>query len=583
MINRLLTFALLALPILAHAQPFSLSDRAFLSAATFDPAGVSSSIRAWWEARLVTANDGDAIASWSDASGHGFTLAQATGANKPIYKSNQAGGVRPVLRFDGTNQFVTTTATIIATNITNWTVSWVARGTNPAHNNTVFDITEQTGTQSVLARNIFLNSSYSIQSQIRDAASHINTAQYPGDLSGWVVGTSTRNGDTVKLRINGSWVSTNSASAIGAVDSGTYNTTIGAVKNSIGLANYLEGDVYGVTVYTSTLSDAQIQMLERYWTYQTTIPTVSLARNAANPVIPFGLVLTADAGRILEPTVMLDGATWKIWYSGLTNNGGGLNQGWQVLYATSADGIAWTKQGVVKTNAWEPDVVKVSSTYYMAHVLDTAYNVRLSSSANGTTWTDHGEIINLTDSVWSNIGPREPNLYYESGTYYCFYGDASTSDGRYRIGLSTCSGDPTVHANWACQATPVFSPTITAPRWNQGGDTESPCVRKYPSLIHPYVMSFIGYNNLAVVTNKPWRVGFAYADSPSGPWTEGRYSTELTIDTNGTWDDRIAGEATHLETGGTIYVYYAGGKVNGANQVGLATISLTDFQKWFLW
>ena len=68
-----------------------------------------------------------------------------------------------------------------------------------------------------------------------------------------------------------------------------------------------------------------------------------LTRIGESPVAPTGDPGDGDEGRILEPTVMLDGATWKLWYSGNAANTGGHGQDWDVFYATSADGITWTK------------------------------------------------------------------------------------------------------------------------------------------------------------------------------------------------------------------------------------------------
>lgn len=561
---------------------------AFQSSAGFNPTGVSpSTISAWWEASALNLNDGDAIATWPDSSGNLRDATQTSAGAKPHFKTNGVPSGLPVVRFDGTSDFMTVLKAVMGRTVTNWTVSWVAKSYNQQQNNTVFDITDSTGTASILTRNIFLASTFSVNAQSRDNASNSNVATTPNDMSSFVVCTSTRNGNEIKLRVNGTWVSTNSAATIGSMAAAVYYVTIGAVQNNFGsVANYMQGDIYGISVYISTLSDYQISALERYWIYRTTIPPQTFTRNATNPVIPLGAAGTGDGGRILEPTAILDGSTWKMWYCGITNNGAAnLGSGWNTFYATSSDGSAWTKQGIVKSGAWEPDVIKVSTNYYMAHVTDASFNVRLSTSTSGTNWTDLGEIINLTNSVWSDIGPREPCLYYESGTYYCYYADHATADGFYKLGVSVCSSDPTVLTNWVCQTTPLFSAESTAPRWNQGGDTESPCVRKYAWLPHPYLMTFIGYNPLTQGAGvaKTWRPGFAYADNPLGPWTECRYDPLMTIGTRTGWDGGVIAEMSHLESAGTMYFYYSGGTTSWTNQVGLATISTNQITKWLQW
>jgi hypothetical protein len=49
--------------------------------------------------------DDAAVATWSDLSGNGRDFTQGTAANRPLYKTNIVGG-KPVVRFDGSNDFL---------------------------------------------------------------------------------------------------------------------------------------------------------------------------------------------------------------------------------------------------------------------------------------------------------------------------------------------------------------------------------------------------------------------------------------------------------------------------------------------
>lgn len=64
-------------------------------------------LRAWYKADSLVLNDGDAVASWTDESGNSRHAVQATGANKPLYKTNIVNG-RPAIKFDGVNDFLAT-------------------------------------------------------------------------------------------------------------------------------------------------------------------------------------------------------------------------------------------------------------------------------------------------------------------------------------------------------------------------------------------------------------------------------------------------------------------------------------------
>lgn len=73
----------------------------------FAPTAITG-LKMWFDAGRITGlNDGDTIATWSDASGNGR---HATSAAGPTYKANIINGL-PVARFNGSNQYLATTTT----------------------------------------------------------------------------------------------------------------------------------------------------------------------------------------------------------------------------------------------------------------------------------------------------------------------------------------------------------------------------------------------------------------------------------------------------------------------------------------
>lgn len=69
----------------------------------FEPSDYGT-VFAWFYARSLSLNDGDAVTTWEDSySTH--DLSQATGANKPLYKIGIANG-QPALLFDGSNDYL---------------------------------------------------------------------------------------------------------------------------------------------------------------------------------------------------------------------------------------------------------------------------------------------------------------------------------------------------------------------------------------------------------------------------------------------------------------------------------------------
>jgi hypothetical protein len=76
----------------------------------FEPGQVTSALlQFWYAADRLQLTDGAAVSSWGDLSGSGLALAQATGANQPVYKTGIVNGL-PVVRFDGVNDLLQTAA-----------------------------------------------------------------------------------------------------------------------------------------------------------------------------------------------------------------------------------------------------------------------------------------------------------------------------------------------------------------------------------------------------------------------------------------------------------------------------------------
>lgn len=82
--------------------PFAIPSFGFL------PTKISG-CKLWLKADFITGlNDGDALATWPDASGNGNDTTQATLGNKPLYKTNIINSL-PSVKFDGTDDFMSGT------------------------------------------------------------------------------------------------------------------------------------------------------------------------------------------------------------------------------------------------------------------------------------------------------------------------------------------------------------------------------------------------------------------------------------------------------------------------------------------
>lgn len=86
---------------------FGLGTGSAGGSSAFAPTDVAG-LKFWLKADSLSLNDGDAVASWTDSSGSGNTATQGTAASKPTYKASIINSL-PVVRFDGSNDFLTVT------------------------------------------------------------------------------------------------------------------------------------------------------------------------------------------------------------------------------------------------------------------------------------------------------------------------------------------------------------------------------------------------------------------------------------------------------------------------------------------
>ena len=115
---------------------------------------------------------------------------------------------------------------------------------------------------------------------------------------------------------------------------------------------------------------------------------------------------------------------YHMWYTGYNDDKTDLVM--SLGYATSPDGIQWTRSGSnpIFTESWVEDVMvlRYDDVYYMfaegrndiAHML---------TSKNKINWTDHGSLdVRQTNGEPLVAGPYgTPTVYIEDGTWYLFY------------------------------------------------------------------------------------------------------------------------------------------------------------------
>ena len=81
------------------------------NAGAFDPKSITG-LTVWLKADAGITKDGSNLVSdWTDQSGNGNNFSQSTAGNKPTYTASAQNGL-PAITFDGTNDYMTTAATL---------------------------------------------------------------------------------------------------------------------------------------------------------------------------------------------------------------------------------------------------------------------------------------------------------------------------------------------------------------------------------------------------------------------------------------------------------------------------------------
>ena len=165
------------------------------------------------------------------------------------------------------------------------------------------------------------------------------------------------------------------------------------------------------------LATATMAMAQTNWT-----------KYAGNPVLGPGPSGQWDDKTVGYPAVLLDGGTYKMWYVGQKGD-----NPYAFGYATSSDGINWTRYAgnpVLSTGSWdswhvmEPWVILEGGTYKMWYTGDDDSKKRIgyASSTDGINWTKSASyVLEGASGDWDSAYARGPCVILEGGTYKMWY------------------------------------------------------------------------------------------------------------------------------------------------------------------
>jgi predicted GH43/DUF377 family glycosyl hydrolase len=198
---------------------------------------------------------------------------------------------------------------------------------------------------------------------------------------------------------------------------------------------------------------------------------------SSNPVLTLGTSGSWDDTRVITPSVLYDGSVYKMWYTGRNSSGV-----YGIGYATSNDGIAWTKDNrnpvftAAPAPAWDSDIVREPSVVYfdgMYHLFYAGtdhwpyFKIGHATSPDGIAWTrdSHNPVLTPTANSWDAIEVYGPSVVVNGTVLEMFY--SGNSGGAWLTGHAR-STDGT---NWTKDANAFLSPSGGS-AWDKGDSTD---------------------------------------------------------------------------------------------------------------
>jgi predicted GH43/DUF377 family glycosyl hydrolase len=263
---------------------------------------------------------------------------------------------------------------------------------------------------------------------------------------------------------------------------------------------------------------------------------MSWTKYSGNPVLDLGSVGGWDGDSIADASVIKENGQYKMWYTGVQYGATPADDVFQVGYATSPDGIHWTRY---------------------------AGNPVLTPSSLGS-WDDK--------KVW------RPSVISTGSGYLMYYRGSSVATAQAKAGVAT-SPDGT---HW------TKTTVLTMPLGRSGWDAYS---RQVGALGIGGVMksgdTYIMTYSSIKTQNSPAEIGLA--SSPDGTnWTPYPDNPVITYGTSGGWDSGPNGVGSSTSTGGgggsmilaaqnQYYLYYAAMNPSGVYTIGAASLSMSTY------
>lgn len=220
----------------------------------FNPLDIAG-LKLWLDAsQIVGLNDGDSVTTWSDLSGQGNDVTQATASKKPTYQTAEINSL-PVVRFDGVDDSLANTSFSFMQSASAGTLIVVSRITNPAAAQWVVDLNnaQLSKFQNVNLGIAYVTGQYGYKAR-NNTNAELTTIVYDGTLSG--------NDNRCKLRFDR--VAQNPLTFGGTIAATTSGSAGYAVGSRVNQVQFLGGDVALALFYNRALTTDEITQVENW-------------------------------------------------------------------------------------------------------------------------------------------------------------------------------------------------------------------------------------------------------------------------------------------------------------------------------
>jgi len=335
---------------------------------------------------------------------------------------------------------------------------------------------------------------------------------------------------------------------------------------------FLDGVIDDVRIFNRALMDTEVTALynEGGWTADASSqsnlsvanPGAIFTKYGTSPILQTASATSSDYNPT-TPCVINDNGTYKMWYAGHDSS-----SVYRVSYATSTDGYTWTKYGAAPvlgtggvgsfdaSGIQYPFVIKDSSTYkmwYSGISGGTLGGIGYATSSDGINWTRYGltPVLPL-GSGWDAAGVGGCCVVKVGIVYHLYYSGGSSSGVGNQIGHATSNDG----ISWIKDsANPIMKL-----------DTTDTLGIRAPSVIYDGTKLHMWYSG-----GSAWNM-IEYASSNDGSvWTRGATRPVLGTTGTTIWDNRYVVAGNVIVVSGKLWIYYTGLSLSGSNySIGLA-------------